>query len=86
MTNNHLKEGAPESALKTRKLIKKLLDFFGISNRYLRAGVDINTIRGWLGHVSLDTTNIYAEIDFEMKAKSLAKCAPAGDAGRKPNG
>lgn len=46
----------------------------------LRAGVDINTIRGWLGHVSLDTTNIYAEIDFEMKAKALAKCEPASDA------
>ena len=27
----------------------------------LRAGVDIKTIRAWLGHVSLDTTNIYAE-------------------------
>jgi integrase/recombinase XerD len=40
----------------------------------LRAGVDINTIRGWLGHVSLDTTNIYAEIDLEMKAKALQKC------------
>src|SRR5215468_10788906 len=40
----------------------------------LRAGVDINTIRGWLGHVSLDTTNVYAEIDLEMKAKALAKC------------
>jgi len=26
----------------------------------LRAGVDINTIRAWLGHVSIDTTNIYA--------------------------
>jgi integrase/recombinase XerD len=40
----------------------------------LRAGVDINTIRGWLGHVSLETTNIYAEVDFETKAKALAKC------------
>ena len=38
----------------------------------LRAGVDINTIRAWLGHVSLDTTHIYAEIDLEMKAKALA--------------
>jgi integrase/recombinase XerD len=43
----------------------------------LRAGVDINTIRGWLGHVSLETTNIYAEIDFETKAKALAKCETA---------
>jgi len=40
----------------------------------LRAGVDINTIRAWLGHVSLSTTNIYAEVDLEMKAKALAAC------------
>ncbi|SRR6266481_958624 len=40
----------------------------------LRAGVDINTIRAWLGHVSLRTTNIYAEVDLEMKAKALAHC------------
>ena len=41
----------------------------------LRAGVDINTIRAWLGHVSLETTNRYAEVDLEMKAKALATCA-----------
>jgi site-specific recombinase XerD len=41
----------------------------------LQAGVDINTIRGWLGHVSLTTTNIYAEIDLETKARALAACA-----------
>jgi site-specific recombinase XerD len=40
----------------------------------LRAGVDINTIRAWLGHVSINTTNIYAETDLEMKAKALAHC------------
>jgi site-specific recombinase XerD len=40
----------------------------------LRAGVDINTIRAWLGHVSLITTNVYAEVDLEMKAKALANC------------
>ena len=39
----------------------------------LRAGVDINTIRAWLGHVSLSTTNVYAEVDLEMKAKALAR-------------
>jgi integrase/recombinase XerD len=43
----------------------------------LRAGVDINTIRAWLGHVSLNTTNVYAEIDLEMKAKALARCQVA---------
>lgn len=40
----------------------------------LRSGVDINTIRAWLGHVSLTTTNVYAEVDLEMKAKALANC------------
>jgi integrase/recombinase XerD len=40
----------------------------------LRAGVDINTIRAWLGHVSIETTNIYAETDLSMKAKALAAC------------
>ena len=33
-----------------------------------------DTIRAWLGHVSLDTTHIYAEVDLEMKKKALALC------------
>lgn len=47
----------------------------------LQAGVDINTIRGWLGHVSLETTNIYAEINLETKARALAACEVKGDPG-----
>ena len=43
----------------------------------LRAGVDLNTIRAWLGHVKLDTTNIYAEIDLETRAKAIALCDQA---------
>jgi integrase/recombinase XerD len=44
------------------------------ASHLLRSGVDINTIRAWLGHVSLTTTNVYAEVDLEMKAKALANC------------
>lgn len=44
----------------------------------LRSGVDINTIRAWLGHVSLITTNVYAEVDLEMKTKALANCEVDG--------
>jgi|SRR5579863_938161 len=40
----------------------------------VRAGVDINTIRA----CSLNTTNIYAEVDLEMKAKALATCEVRG--------
>jgi site-specific recombinase XerD len=49
----------------------------------LRAGVDINTIRAWLGHVSLDTTNIYAETDLSMKAKALHACELGNQAANK---
>ena len=42
----------------------------------LRAGVDINTVRDWLGHVSVNTTNIYARVDLETKAKAIARCEP----------
>ena len=49
----------------------------------LRSGVDINTIRAWLGHVSLETTNVYAEVDLEMKAKALAGCEVKGDTPKK---
>jgi site-specific recombinase XerD len=38
------------------------------------AGVDINTVRAWLGHVSISTTNIYAEIDLTTKASAVALC------------
>jgi site-specific recombinase XerD len=50
----------------------------------LRSGVDINTIRIWLGHVSLQTTHLYAESDLKMKAKALARCeAPLLQTGHK---
>ncbi|MGX5832529.1 tyrosine-type recombinase/integrase [Mesorhizobium sp. 43Arga] len=50
----------------------------------LQAGVDLNTIRAWLGHVSLETTNIYAEIDMEMKAKAMALCSAAAPRPERP--
>lgn len=40
----------------------------------LRSGVDLNTIRAWLGHAKIDTTAVYAEIDLETKAKAIALC------------
>lgn len=52
----------------------------------LRAGVDINTIRAWLGHVSLETTNRYAEVDLEMKARALETCAVTGQDPAAPPG
>jgi len=40
----------------------------------LESGVEVNVIRGWLGHVSLDTTNRYAEINIRAKEAALKVC------------
>lgn len=40
----------------------------------LQSNVDLNMIRSWLGHASIETTNTYVEIDLEMKRKTLQSC------------
>jgi site-specific recombinase XerD len=45
----------------------------------LEQGVDVNVIRGWLGHVSLETTNRYAEISLRTKQAAIAACLPPVD-------
>ena len=56
------------------------------ANHLLRAGVDISTIRAWLGHVCLSTTNFYAEVEPEMKARALATCEERMQSPRSPGG
>jgi len=50
------------------------------ASHLLHAGVDINTIRGWLGHVSINTTHRYAETDMATKERALATCTIDTDA------
>jgi site-specific recombinase XerD len=51
----------------------------------LEAGVEINVIRGWLGHADLTTTNRYAEINTTAKIEALRNTEPPGaSAGRRP--
>ena len=40
----------------------------------LESGVEVNVIRGWLGHVSLETTNRYAELTLRAKQAALREC------------
>jgi integrase/recombinase XerD len=44
----------------------------------LEAGVEINVIRGWLGHADLTTTNRYAEINTRAKLAALRATEPPG--------
>lgn len=42
----------------------------------LQAGVDRSVIALWLGHESVETTQIYLDANLEMKEQALAKTAP----------
>ena len=42
----------------------------------LESGVEVNVIRGWLGHADLSTTNRYAEINTKTKEAALRACEP----------
>jgi integrase/recombinase XerD len=44
----------------------------------LEAGVEVNVIRGWLGHADLTTTNRYAEINTKAKQQALLLTEPPG--------
>lgn len=44
----------------------------------LEAGVEVNVIRGWLGHADLTTTNRYAEINTKAKMEALRHTEPPG--------
>ena len=73
-----VKRYAAAAAMKVPSIARKDISVHSIRHstavHLLRAGVDINTIRAWLGHVSLDTTHIYAEVDLQMKTRALAHC------------
>ncbi|MHB8879163.1 MAG: tyrosine-type recombinase/integrase [Myxococcaceae bacterium] len=45
----------------------------------LDAGVEVNVIRGWLGHAQLETTNRYAEISRRTKEVALRAVQPPTD-------
>ena len=82
-----VKRHAGQAAIKAPTLRNKRVGPHSIRHStamaLLRSGVDINTIRVWLGHVSLQTTHIYAESDLKMKAKALARCeAPLLEPGK----
>ena len=42
----------------------------------LQAGVDLAVIAVWLGHESIETTNVYVHANLAMKERALAKVQP----------
>ena len=46
--------------------------------RLLQSGVDRSVIALWLGHESIETTQIYLHADLRLKEQALARMAPSG--------
>lgn len=44
----------------------------------LRRGVDLTVIALWLGHESVETTQIYLHADMQLKERALGHAAPSG--------
>ena len=72
MLLNHVRTASTSYSSLLRRSISPHTIRHTTATHLLRAGVDINTIRAWLGHVSIDTTNIYAEVDLQRKTEVLA--------------
>ena len=50
----------------------------------VRSGCDLNTVRAWLGHASLDTTLRYLDEDVEAKKSAVALCEAPQSEERRP--
>jgi integrase/recombinase XerD len=46
--------------------------------RLLTAGIDITVIALWLGHESIETTQVYLHADMTMKENAVARTTPTG--------
>ena len=76
-----LKHYSKKAAIKMPVLLQKNIGPHTIRHttamHLLQSGVDITIIKAWLGHVDLNTTHGYVEIDLKMKEEALRKTQPA---------
>lgn len=72
------RHGARLDDLRTARRISPHIFRHSAAVHLLEAGVEINVIRGWLGHADLTTTNRYAEINTKAKLAALRASDPPG--------
>jgi site-specific recombinase XerD len=70
---NHARVKCP--SLKDKRVSPHVLRHSTAMN-LLRSGVDRSVIALWLGHESMDTTQVYLHADLELKEKALSKTEP----------
>jgi len=72
----HTNQGAASCpSLATKKVSPHVLRHTA-AMRLLHAGIDTSVIALWLGHESVETTQIYVHADLALKERALARTAP----------
>jgi site-specific recombinase XerD len=66
-------------SLKTKRVTPHVLRHTA-AMELLQAGVDRSVIALWLGHESIETTQMYLDADLALKEKALSKTTPLPDA------
>lgn len=77
-----LRKAADQAAAECPSLKKKKVSphqlRHGTAMALLESGVDLAVIALWLGHESIETTNVYLHSSLAMKERALGKLAPPG--------
>lgn len=72
----HAAHGSQTCATLRKKSVSPHVLRHTCAMRLRDAGVDISVIALWLGHESIETTQIYLDADMSVKEKALARTAP----------
>lgn len=77
VTRHVAKASASCSSLEGRRITPHTLRH-SAAMALLRRGVDLTVIALWLGHESIETTQVYLHADMELKERALAHADPSG--------
>jgi integrase/recombinase XerD len=75
------RHGARLDDRRTRRTVSPHIFRHTAAVHLLEAGVEVNVIRGWLGHADLSTTYRYAEINTRTKLAALRASEPPSTSG-----
>jgi site-specific recombinase XerD len=85
IVKRHTSNLSPTTSDKRRRSVSPHVFRHSTAVGLLEKGVDVNVIRAWLGHVSLETTNRYVEITLRTKQAAVEACLPPTGTSESPH-